>query len=59
VAVNELHRKIYIVRTTFIRFQYIMFTALPTRGFMMAWKDNTIGEQKNVAFNSQPGFNQT
>jgi hypothetical protein len=37
--------------------QYIMFTALPARGFMMAWKDKTIGEQKNVAFNSKPGFN--
>jgi hypothetical protein len=37
--------------------QYIMFTALPARGFMMAWKDKTIGEQKKVAFNSKPGFN--
>jgi hypothetical protein len=36
-----------------------MFTALPAREFMMAWNYKTIGEQKNVAFNSQPGFNQT
>ena len=54
---NKQYQKIGDARVESVNTICIMFTTLPSRGFVMEWKDNTIGQQKNVAFNSKPRFN--
>ena len=54
---NKQYKKIGDAKVESVNPIWIVFTALRSRGCMMAWKDKTIDQQKNVAFNSKPRFN--